>query len=156
MKKEGYFVKKLLICAVCLLLLSIIPIAVGNTIDSEVRIINNENEKIPLTTDHYTDCTVWVFGKCNKVEVEGNNLWKFGFYFPLKERNFIIQAKGQENESLNVLIRSNKFGSYFGYETLKIDIEVGKGMLFWAAKSLFINGTTVFARVKAKDAWITY
>ena len=124
MKKEELFIKKLLICVICLLLISAIPVAVGVTID-----IEEEYEKNPAGTDHFTDCVVWIFGKCNTVE--GPSAWILGFFCPLKPRDFIIQAKGEDNESLYVFIRSNKIGTYLGYENIKIDINNGKGFFFW-------------------------
>ena len=148
MKKEDGFIKKIIICAVCLLLLSVTPIVVGDTNVDENSPTN------PADIDYYSDCVIWVFGKCDTVD--GPLLWKLGFYCPLREKTFIIQATGKENESLNIFIRDTGMATYFGYENVKIDIRTATGVLFWAAQSILLQGNTIFARCKAREVWVTY
>ena len=139
--------KKLLICVISLLLISAIPIAIGETLDS-----NGDYEKNPVGTDHYSNCFIWVFGKCNTVE--GPLVWKLGFYCPIKPRDFLIQASGQGNESLYVIVLA-PLGAYFSIENIHIDIDNAKGLFFWGGKSLFLNSNIIFVICKAENAWIT-
>ena len=70
----------------------------------------------------------------------------------------MIQSKGGENESLNVIVRERgggNFGTWYDHENLELDIRDTTGILFWAGKSLLIEGNLIFARCTAETAFIT-
>ena len=148
MKKEEIVMKKLLICVISLLLISAIPIAIGETLDT-----NEDYEKNQAGTDQYSNCFIWIFGKCNTVE--GPLVWKLGFFCPLKPRDFLIQASGQDNESLYVIVLDAPSGAYFSIENIMIDVDNAKGIFFWGGKSPFLNSNIIFVICKAENAWIT-
>ena len=140
--------KKLFICVISLLLISAIPIAMGETLNSI-----EDYEKNPAATDHYSNCFMLIFGKCNTVV--GPLVWKLGFYCPLTPRDFLIQANGQDNESLYVIVLGRTSGAYFSIEDIIIDINNARGIFFWGEKSLFLESNIIFTLCKAENAWIT-
>jgi len=153
MKGKVYLKKVLIIWAICLLLLSSIPLVLGgssdsNSISSDVNIVNTSDSK------HYTNCNILIFGRCNTVI--GPLFWLFGLYFPLVERDFKVDANGELGETLNVIVFGPEFGTFISYEHIEIDIYNAKGVLFWGGKSLIFNQPLLFAHCKAVDVWINY
>ena len=145
--------KKFVICVVSLLIFLTIPAVIGNTVNIEADDINEDNEIMPLGTDHFTDCIIMIIGKCNTVE--GPPEWKLGIYYPLEEKDFMIQANGQETEVLHVLVRAASPSFYFSHENIKVDISSAKGFFFYAGQSLLTEGNTIFVRCTAQEAWVT-
>jgi len=156
MKRKKHFEKLLVIGTICLLTLLSLQVALGGTPNSEL----SDSEENPISntagTSQYTDCIVIIFGKCDTVQ--GPQTWLFGVYCPLFKKDIVIQSKGGENESLNVIVRERgggNFGTWYDHENLKLDLRGTTGILFWAGKSLLIEGNQIFARCKAETAFIT-
>ena len=145
MKGRSAFYKILIIWAIVFLMLASLPVTLGRT---------DEQEKEPLETKTFTNCVIWVFGKCNTVT--GPLLWKLGLYCPLLDKNFGIEANGEEGEKLNVIIRGEEFGVYYGYENMDIDIARARGILFWGGQSLLIDEPIIFLRCRADIVYLNY
>ena len=145
--------KKLIICVVSLLLVSTIPIVIGDTANIEANDVIDDNDILPLGTDEYTDCTVWIIGKCNTVE--GPPEWKLGFYYPFNEKDFSFSANGEEGEGLQVIVRATSPGIYLGHENIRIGITGAKGFFFYAGQSLLTQGNFLFVRCTAQVARVT-
>lgn len=145
--------KKLIICMVSLLLVFTVPIVIGDTANIEANDVIDDNEILPLGTDEYIDCTVWIIGKCNTVE--GPPEWKLGFYYPFNEKDFSFSAKGETGEGLQVLVRATSPGFYLGHENIRIDITGAKGFFFYAGQSLLAKGNFLFVRCTAQVARVT-
>jgi hypothetical protein len=153
MKGKVYIKKVLIVWAIFLLTLTSIPLALGESSNTESF---NSNENIISTRDskHYTDCNILIFGRCNTVK--GPLFWLFGLYYPIIERDFKIDANGELGETLNVIVLGPEFGTFISYENIEIDIYNAKGVLFWGGKSLILNQPLLFAHCKAADVWINY
>jgi len=151
MKGKAYLKKVLIIWAICLLILTSIPLALGESFDSE-----SFNGNIIVTRDskHYTNCKIIISGRCNSVT--GPLVWFFGFYFPLIERDFKFEANSELGEKLNVIVLSPEFGTFLSYEHIEIDIYNAKGVFYWDEKSLIFNQPLIFVYCQAADVWIYY
>ena len=130
------FRKGLAVGVICLLMLVTIPIAQADT-------------------DHYSDSVVLIVGKCNTVSTTG--LWLFGLTY-IHKKEVTIQAKGEDGETIHVLIFPPKFAFHFSLENVEIQMEGVKGIFIWGGKSLLFNNASqrVFAICKAVDIWVTY
>ena len=147
--KERYYLKKILVVgAILLITLSVLPVGLSSDFNFEEKQIS-----CTTTTDHYTNSVVIIIGNCNIVE--GPKLWIFGLYFTLLKKSFFIKASGGEGEQLNVIIRGNKLGAYIDKEKLQVEFNGANGILFWGQKSIIANSSSIFARCKAKNIWIT-
>lgn len=153
MKRDNYLEKMLVIVAICLLIMPSIPVVISDTSNSDSSDSYEYQNSGTGETDYFTNCIVIVFGKCNTVT--GPLIWRFGFYCPLLKRSFWIIASGEEGESLNVIIRDDKFATYYDYEEINIQLIGANGFLFWGGKSILFNNTIIFARCKANQAWVT-
>jgi hypothetical protein len=153
MKGKAYFKKVLIIWAICLLTLTSIPLVLGEPSDSE-SVSSDENIVITRDSKHYTNCNIFISGRCNTII--GPLFWLFGFYCPLVERDFKVEANGELGEKLNVIVLSPEFGSFISYENIEIDIYNAKGVLYWGGKSLIFKEPRIFAYCKAADVWINY
>jgi hypothetical protein len=145
--------KKLIICLISLILVTTIPIVIGDTANIEANDVNDNNDIIPLGTDEYTDCIIWIIGKCNTVA--GPPEWKLGFYYPFNEKDFSFSANNEPDEGLQVLVRATSPGIYLGHEDIRIQITGGKGFFFYAGHSLLAQGNFLFVRCTAQVARVT-
>ena len=80
-----------------------------------------------MDSKHYIDCKIIISCRCNTVT--GPLVWLFGFYCPLFERDFKVEANGELGEKLNVIVLSPEFGTFISYENIEIDIHSAKGVL---------------------------
>jgi len=153
MKRKGNILKFLVILAILIL---IIPsIQTTSTELPNIEKSETEEEKKTETggTILYTDCTVWISGKCKSVW--GALTWLFGFYCPLLKKQLWIQATGQEGEKLNVLVTGDGVGTYYDYENILIHLSGATGLMYWFGKSWIFPGDRIFARAKADRCWVT-
>jgi hypothetical protein len=153
MIRRGELKKILAIGAIFVFVLSMIPIAVGET-PEVFTTTPEENEPIPKGNEHFSNCKVFVMGKCNYVE--GPILWKLGFYANLFEKDFTIEAKGEEGEKLSAFVFAGQIGLFLGYETMDIELDGATGMLFYGGKSLIFQGNRIIAFCEVQDLWINY
>ena len=135
---------------VFLLIINSIQVVVGiNTDNKESKIINAG------FTDNFPDCIIIVFGKCN--DVTGPILWKFGLYCNFFKKDFTINAKGEESETINIMIRGGgSFKFLWGKETINIQLKGATGILFWGAKSIIVESPHIIARCQAENVYLTY
>lgn len=153
MNGKAYFKKALIIWAICVLILTSFPLALGKSSGPE-SISSEENNVSTRDSKHYSDCKIIISGRCNTVS--GPLLWLFGFYCPLLERDFKVEAKGELGEKLNVIVLSPEFGTFISYEHIEIDIYSAKGVLYWGGKSIIFNEPRIFAYCNAADVWVYY
>jgi hypothetical protein len=73
----------------------------------------------------------------------------------LFKKHLVIQATGQEGESLNVIVTQDGLGTYFDIENIRVEMWGTTGILYWFGKSLILEGDTIFARCKAEECWVT-
>ncbi len=140
----------LIIGTIFLLLLSTIQVVLGNNIyTNEPKILNSENN------ESFNDCIILIFGKCN--DVKGPLLWKLGFYFNFFKKDFTINANGDIDETINIIIRGGgSFKFLWGKENININLNSATGILFWGGKSIFIENNFIIARCQADNAYIIY
>jgi hypothetical protein len=138
------------ICTFILLLFSTIQIVLGGNIDNtEPKIIKTE------INETFDDCIILIFGTCN--EVQGPVLWRLGLYCNLIKKNFVINAKGEIDENVNIIIRGGgSFKFLWGKENIFIRINGATGILFWGEKSILLDTNHIIARCKADSAYLTY
>jgi hypothetical protein len=135
--------------AVFLVVFSSMHAALGNNIQS-----NKTKTADTVSFEHFTDCVIIMFGKCN--EVTGPILWKLGVYCNLLKRDFTINAKGEFGETINLIIRgSDNFKFLWGKENIKIDLRGATGILFWGDKSIIADNTIIILRCKVKNVYLT-
>ena len=147
---SGIVNRRLLILgAILLLVFSSMQAALGNNIHSNKTKIADTG-----AFEHYTNCVIIMFGKCN--EVTGPLLWKLGFYCNLLKRDFTINAKGEFGETINLIIRGgDNFKFLWGKENIKIELRGATGILFWGEKSIIVDNTQIILRCKAKYVYLT-
>ena len=153
MKGKVYFKKILIIWAICLLILTAIPITIGETSDSEITSTDDKNSCL-LDSKHYSDCQFIVFGRCNYVT--GPSIWKLGLYVPLEPKDFTFEAKGEVGEKLSVVVFGEEFGTFISYEHIKLEIFTATGVFYWGGQSLLLNKPRIFAFCNATDLWVYY
>lgn len=153
MKEKVYFKKILIVWTICLLILTSIPIVQGETSSFES---NSSDEINVFTRDSktYENCKIIVSGRSNTVI--GPLFWIFGFYSPLRDRDFRIEANGEPGEKLNVIVLSPEFGTFLSYEHIEIRITKAKGLFYWGGKSILFDDPGIFAYCKALEVTITY
>jgi hypothetical protein len=149
------FLKKIvIILAIFLLIFPSVQGALNTNSVVKEKFLNEKNTPIKEDTDHFTNCIIVVFGKCDTVQ--GPLVWLFGFYCPIFKRNFRVMASGRENESLNAMVIGRGiFATYYSIENVIIDINRARGVLYYFGKSLLINGNNILAFCKAADIFIT-
>lgn len=153
MKGEKYFKNVLIVGAICLLTLPSVQSATVD-ISSPEKIDIEENCEIDSKgTIYYKDCIVWIYGRCNRVW--GALTWIFGFYCPLFKKSFWVQAIGEANESLNVLVRGGGVGTYYDYDTMLVHFQGANGFMYWGGKSILFSGNQIFMRCKADHVWVS-
>lgn len=154
MNRKKFFKIFLVIGAIFLLIL---PSIQGNFNKLTIPKTNESEEDININTRgsyYYQNCIVWVTGNCKKVW--GALTWIFGFYCPLLKKHLWIQASGQENESLSVIVRGGgNFGTYYDHENILIELQGATGILYWFGKSIIKKDDFIIARCKADHCWIT-
>ncbi len=140
----------LIIGTIFLLILSTIQVVLGNNLDTnEPKIINAENN------ESFNDCIIIIFGKCN--DVTGPFLWKFGLYCNFFKKDFTIDAKGEIDETINIIIRGGgNFKFLWGKENINIKLNGATGILFWGGKSIIVESNHIIARCQADNAYLTY
>lgn len=153
MKRKKCFLQVLVIGAICLLLLPSIQGSMGNIPSSKPDEIQEDNDTETSETHYFSNCIVWIYGKCKSVT--GALTWIFGIFCPLFKKHLNIRATGQEGESLNVIVTQDGLGTYLNQENIMIDMRGATGILYWFGKSLILEGDTIFARCKVDDCWIT-
>lgn len=156
MKNREWQIQLFVFGAVAILFISSLPFVVAdnsNTVNDEV----NEKKIVKAGgTTLYTNCMVFVSGKCNSVS--GPLVWILGVYCPLLKRTFTIHARGQQSEALDVFILGTKpfqVGTFFDYENIYIRITRGNGLLYWGQKSIVSKSNSLFAFCKADSVLIT-
>ena len=149
MKRKNYFWKILVIGAICLLLLPSIQGSIANVPGPKIKNAEDDDNVEPKGTTQFSNCVVWIYGNCKTVT--GALTWIFGIFSPLFKKNLLIQAKGQENESLNVIVTQDGLATYFDQENIKIELSGTTGILYWYGKSLILEGDQIFARCKAEN-----
>lgn len=133
--KTSRMMKGLLAVVCCLLVINVIPHGCA-------------------TTDHFTNNTILIIGKCNTTTTPA--LWLFGLKW-MQNKNVVIQAGGGQGEQLNALILLSKIGLYIGYENIAIQMYGVKGLFFWGEKAVFLQKSQrIFALCKATDIWVNY
>ncbi|KYK30298.1 MAG: hypothetical protein AYK22_04130 [Thermoplasmatales archaeon SG8-52-3] len=142
--------RSLITATIILLLLSTIQIVIGDNVSNkEAEIINAENN------DSFNDCIILIFGKCN--DVTGPILWKFGLYCNFFKKDFTINANGEIDETINLIIRGGGgFKFMWGKENIKINLNGATGILFWGGKSLLVENNFIIARCQADNAYLIY
>ena len=147
---SGIIIRRFLIFgAILLLVFSSLQAAFGNYIDSNKTKIANAS-----SNDHYSNCVIIIFGKCN--EVIGPLLWKFGFYCNFFKKDFTVNAKGEFGETMNLIVRGgDNFKFLWGKENINIELKGATGILFWGGKSIIMDNTLIIARCKAKNVYLT-
>jgi hypothetical protein len=152
MKGSNYFKKFLAVAAVILFMMPALQASTNNTPNFISN--NSEEEDIIETqgTTYYENCIIIIWGRCNRVW--GALTWLFGFYCPLFKKNLNIEASGMGNESLNVLVRGDGAGTYFNQENIRIEMRGATGVMYWFAKSVFLEGNQLFARCSVDDCWV--
>ena len=142
--------RSLITATIILLLLSTIQIVIGDNVSNkEAEIINAENN------DSFNDCIILIFGKCN--DVTGPILWKFGLYCNFFKKDFTINANGEIDETINLIIRGGgSFKFMWGKENIKINLNGATGILFWGGKSLLVENNFIIARCQADNAYLIY
>jgi hypothetical protein len=140
----------LMIGAILLLLLSSIQVVLGENIDTiEPKIITTENN------ERFNDCIILIFGKCN--DVSGPLLWKLGLYCNFIRKDFTINANGEIDENINIIIRGGgSFKFLWGKENIKINLNRATGILFWGGKSVIVESNHIIARCQADSAYLVY
>jgi len=148
---SGVITKKFSIITTIFLLISFsMQIVLGNNVGS--------NE--PITTEAvnpeiYNDCIIIIFGKCN--EVTGPLLWRFGLYLNFFKKDFTINAKGEFDETINIMIRGGgNFKFIWGKEIINIELKGATGILFWGGKSIIVENTHIIVRCQAEIAYLNY
>ena len=149
MKRKKYLIKVLVIGAICLLILPSIQGVLGENLNLEPIESDEENSIDTLDTHYYTDCTVIIFGKCGLVG--GALTWIFGFYAPIFKKDIWISASG---EPLSAVVVGGGFGTYLSVENLYISMIGTKGFLFWAGKSVVIEGKNIIGVCRADHCTI--
>jgi hypothetical protein len=134
--KPRPIMKGLLAVVCCLILINVIPHA-------------------SATSDHFTNSTILIVGKCNTTTTPA--LWLFGFKW-MHNKNVLIQARGGAGEQLNAVVLLSQFGVFAGYENIAIQLYGAKGLFFWGEKSLLLQKSSqrIFALCKATDIWVDY
>lgn len=143
MKGRKYVKELLIVGTICLLMLLSFQPVVGESFEE-----NNDPE--PLITYH--NCIVWILGSTNNVDAPFT--WLFGVYLPLFKKNIRVQAKDEDGEKLNVFVRGLdgvELGSWLSIEKLDVQMNGATGILFWAGKSLIVQGNRIFLRCKAES-----
>jgi hypothetical protein len=148
---SGTIKKKILILGTILILfLSSIQIVLGDNIDSnQPEIINSEDYV------RFNDCIILIFGTCN--DVKGPLLWKLGLYCNFLKKDFTINAEGEIDESVNLMIRGGgSFRFLWGKENINIRLNRASGIIFWGGKSIIVESNHIIARCKAESAYLSY
>ena len=153
MKINNYREKKLVISAVSLIIIVSIPVFTNTTPASDLYNSEECQTSSIKITNFFRNSIIFVSGSCNRVT--GPLMWIFGFYCPLLKRGFLITALGKEGEKINVVIKGEKYATYYDIENINIQIRRANGILFWGGKSLLVNNTRIFALCKAAEVWIT-
>ena len=153
MNGKVYFKRMLIIWAICLLILTSIPITLGETSDSEITSPDDINSS-SKSVKHYTNCKCLIIGKSN--HVTGPFLWKLGLYIPFFEKSFEIEANGEVGERLHVIVFGGEFGTFISYEHIRLEIFKAKGIFFWGKQSIFLKEPWILAYVKAKNLDVYY
>jgi hypothetical protein len=151
MKEKAYFKKILIVCAICLMILASIPIVQGDTNSSE-SISSDENNISTKGSTTYNNCKIIISGRCNTVT--GPLFWIFGFYCPLRDRDFKVEANGEFGEKLNVVVLKPEFGAWLSYEHIEIRITQAQGFFYWGGKSLIFDEPRIFAYCTAQEVTI--
>jgi len=133
-----------------LLLLSTIQIVLGENIDdNQPKIIKTE------INETYNDCVIIIFGTCN--DVQGPVLWRLGLYCNFFKKNFVINANGDIDENVNLIIRGGgSFKFLWGKENIFIRLNGATGILFWGGKSIIVDTNHIIARCQADSAYLSY
>jgi hypothetical protein len=140
----------LTVCTFILLLISTTQIVLGENIDDNLHNMNKTE-----INETFDDCVILIFGTCN--EVQGPVIWRLGLYCNLIKRNFVINAKGEIDENINLIIRGGgSFKFLWGKENIFIRINGANGILFWAEKSIIVDTNHIIARCKADSVYLTY
>ena len=148
---SGLIKKRLLtICTFIILFLSTIQIALGENIDNTQPKINKTE-----INETFDDCIILIFGACN--EVQGPVLWRLGLFCNFIKKNFVINAKGEIDENVNLIIRGGgSFKFLWGKENIFIRLNGATGILFWGGKSIILDTNHIIARCQADSAYLTY
>ena len=144
MERKKCFIKFIVVGAIFLLLLPSIQGVLGENLNLEPIESDEENSIDTLDTHHYTDCTVIIFGKCGSVG--GALTWIFGFYAPIFKKDIWISASG---ETLSAVVVGGGFGVFISVENLYISMTGTRGFLFWAGKSVVIEGKNIIGVCRA-------
>lgn len=140
----------LIICTILILLLSSIQVVLGENIVS-----NEPKKETTEINESFTDCIILIFGKCN--DVSGPILWRLGLYCNFIRKDFTINANGEIDENINVIIRGGgSFKFLWGKENIDIRLNRATGILFWGGKSIIVENNFIIARCQADNAFLTY
>jgi len=144
--KKRFFI----FCSILLILLSTIQTVIGSNIDEhQIKTLNSENN------DSFNDCVILIFGTCN--DVRGPLLWKLGLYCNFLKKDFLINANGEIDESINLIIRGGgSFKFLWGKENISIRLNGATGIIFWGAKSIILDDNHIIARCQADNAYLIY
>jgi hypothetical protein len=144
--RKGIFI----IGAIFLLLLSSIQIVLGNNIDpNEPQTINFQNN------EYFNDCIILIFGTCN--DVKGPLLWRLGLYCNFFKKDFTINANGEIDENINLMVRGGgSFKFLWGKEDINIHLNGATGILFWGVKSILLDTNHIIARCQVKHLNLYY
>lgn len=140
----------LMIFIIFLLIFTSVQVALGDTIDY------NESKKMNTgVNENFSDCIIIIFGKCN--DVTGPLLWRFGLYCNFLKKDFSINAKYEEGDNINLIIRGGgSFKFLWGKEDINIQLNGATGILFWGGKSIIVESPLIIARCQVEDAYLTY
>lgn len=140
----------LMIFTVFLLIFTSVQVAHGDTIDYK------KSKKINTgITENFSDCIMIIFGKCN--DVTGPLLWKFGLYCNFLKKDFTINAKNEEGDNINLMIRGGgSFKFLWGKEDINIQLKGATGILFWGGKSIIVESPLIIARCQVENAYLQY
>ena len=156
MKKEKWHKKLIITGAVAILFISSLPIVIGNDQNINKDNLDENGIKNFTGTTIYSNCLIFVSGKCN--DVNGPLVWLIGAYCPLFKRTFTIYARGQGDEALNVFIIGTKplqIGTFYDYENIRLTITRARGLLYWAEKSIVSKSNSLFAFCNAESILVT-